>query len=352
MDAVASENLHSKIVFYRAGWWLFMLLVVGPAWYLASSVEGLSFLKAVSVIRSGLAGLHFPDFLGTLLAYPVTLLATLIPGSSALAFVVVYMFFSLGAFPIFALFFALIQPPGFRQMKARHDPDWEAKEKEGVVVASKIQPMRFRTFVVFLVLTTLAGEVVFGYNRHPLADNYIGDVYLIDAKNKQIPLHVKMKLDVIDSGLIYDRKPGVTGKALHIVFSGENTKVLKNLGISDQLFEDKQNEQFYAEGTCDIQKSENEGYRGGYIPSGGPLVESYRFKMAKSYGQQAQCPETLLLGVKDFDEMQFAISGISKDYLVVAELRRDSRISFMQRTIMRWRNSNNPNRFWRQFSGI
>lgn len=90
--AAKKQKLESKITFYRTGWFLFMVLVFGPAWYLASTVEGVSFSGSLDIISEGLGDLYFPSFLVSLLKYPITILATLIPGSSAFVFIVLALF--------------------------------------------------------------------------------------------------------------------------------------------------------------------------------------------------------------------------------------------------------------------
>lgn len=349
--AAEREKLESKIALYRCGWWLFMVLMVGPAWYLASTVEGVGFSKAVEIIRVGLYGLHFPDFLVSLVSYPVTVLATIIPGSSALLFAVMGLFFSYGAFFFAFLYFALVQPPNFYAMKSRLDPDWQAKEDEGVIVKPLARPVMFSGFIVFLLLTSLAGEVFYGYNRASIADDYTGTLFLYDAKGKKTPIDVNVKLAVIDPGMVYDRKPGVNSRSLHIEFDSKNEKslqALKRLGIDEKLFAENAKNLPYDNAVCSFTQGTSEHDVRGYT-FGTRLVRSYHIKNKNDDYDVVKCPTSMHFGVIDFDYAQFAIADISKSFIIVADLKRDSRISFIQRMIMGHRYDDNPRKFWDSF---
>lgn len=347
----AQEKLESKILFYRCGWWLFMVLMVGPAWYLASTVEGVGFSKAVEIIRDGLYGLHFPDFLVSLVSYPVTMLATLIPGSSALLFSVAALFVSYGAFFFAFLYFALVQPPNYYEMKAKLDPDWQVKEDAQWVVKPLARPVMFSGFIAFLLLTSLAGEVFYGYNRASVADDYTGTLFLLDRNDKKIPIDVDVKLAVIDPGRVFDRKPGVGSRSLHIEFDGKNEKAiqaLKRLGIDEKLFAENAKNLPYDNAVCSFTQGTVEKDVRGYTP-GTWLVRSYHIKNKNETYDLVKCPTSMHFGVVNFDNAQFAIADISKSFIIVADLKRDSRISFIQRMIMKHRYNEDPRKFWDSF---
>jgi hypothetical protein len=349
MDAVAKEKLDNKIVFYRTGWFLFMVLIVGPAWFVAPSIEGVPFAKSVGIVQSGLLiDLHFPQFLASLVSPFVTFLATFIPGSSSLLFLALAMVFSQGALVCTFLLFALVQPPKYDDIRTRLDPDWRAKENAGVISGPKIRPIRFATFMWFLLISSLVGDIFYGFYRNPIADNYVGEVFLVDGNKRKIPINAQIKLDVLDEGKIYDRRPGVHGRAFHIEFSGSGTKTLKGMGISDELFADKQQSQSYRYGTCEVNSSGTEGPRGGFLPHTW-FIQSSWYKMGKSYGQQVTCPEKLHLSIEDFDTVQFGISGVSKNHVVVAQLKRKTRLSPIQKGIMQSRYNDDPDRYFKGF---
>jgi hypothetical protein len=325
-----------KIMYYRVSWFLFMVLMVGPAWYLASTVEGVSFFQAVEIVKEGLYSLYFPGFLVSLAAYPVTVLATLIPGSGAIVLTVVALVFSVGSFFIAFVYFALVQPPNYKAMKAKYDPNWETKENAHIVVKPLARPVAFSGFIGFLLLTSVIGEFFFGYHRTPMADDYKGAVFLVDRNQKKIPMDVTVKVAVIDPGRVFDRKPGVSERSLHIEFSGKDLDVLKKLGIDDRLFAGNAGDLSYSQTTCSASQGTTQKNVPGYLP-GTFLLRSDHIKNLNYDANSVKCPESMHFGMEGYDEAQFAITDISKGYIVVAALERDSRISWIQRMIMHHR---------------
>ncbi|MQT93059.1 hypothetical protein [Pseudomonas helleri] len=69
---------------YRGIWALFMLLVVTPAFLLASTTELNSFHETSIRALILLQDLHVPYYLSLALEYPVAIVATILPGSSTL----------------------------------------------------------------------------------------------------------------------------------------------------------------------------------------------------------------------------------------------------------------------------
>lgn len=335
-----------KIMYYRITWFLFMVLMVGPAWYLASTVEGVSFSQAVGIIEEGLYSLHFPGFLVSLVAYPVTVLATLIPGSSAVVVTIVSLvFFHIGALLIAFVYFALVQPPNFNAMKGKYDRNWEARENENVVVKPLARSVSFSGFIVFLLLTSVAAEILFGYHRSPMADDFQGSVFLLDRNQKKIPMDATVKVAVIDPGHVFDRKPGVSERSLHLEFSGKDVDVLKKLGIDDRFFAGNAKDLAYSETACSASQGTTQKNVPGYVP-GTFLLRSDHIKNINVGAGGVICPESMHFGMESFDEAQFAITDIAKGYIVVAALERDSRISWIQRMIMKHRYGSAPRDFF------
>jgi hypothetical protein len=104
-----------KMSTYRTLWTLFAIFILTPAFILSSNVEGLSFGEARLAMVNDLMGFYFPQMLATLLSFPVTLMATLIPGSTALST-------AFGNFiwpwigPMTVLMFLVsIDPPGYKR---------------------------------------------------------------------------------------------------------------------------------------------------------------------------------------------------------------------------------------------
>jgi hypothetical protein len=341
-NAVAAEAakqqkvVNGKLLNYRSIWFMFMVLVFAPAWFLASSVEGISFGLAVDVVHAGLEGLYFPGWLASLVSYPVTAMATLIPGSSRSAYWAVYMVFSSFSVVIFFVYFMLVEPPNYRRMKFEADPLWEEKLLVKYPVPSKLRPVSFSSMIVFLILSSLFGEVVSGYNRDPLADTYVGSIYLIDKNRNETPLRATIKLDMIDPGYIYDRKPGVNTRSWHIEFSGEDLPMLKSIGIDEKFFKGNVDFDGYGSVVC----SASIGTAQYYVPSflGGTilLIRNHYVNAPDRYSDY-KCPENMHFGLENLNQGHFAIADISKKYIIAAKIERDSRFSWIQRKIMEYR---------------
>lgn len=100
---------------YRAVWMLLMVLVVAPAFMMASGMEGLDFHESVIFTRGTFHYFGFPDFIASILAYPVTVVATVIPGSSSLITMLGDFFVWQGLGVVFlVVFFINFEPPFYR----------------------------------------------------------------------------------------------------------------------------------------------------------------------------------------------------------------------------------------------
>lgn len=99
---------------YRAVWMLLMVFLVAPAFLMASGMEGVGFQEGASYTFMTLQAYGVPSFLAEWLAYPVTILATLIPGTSSLVAVMGDTIFT-GLGMIFLIaFLANVEPPFYR----------------------------------------------------------------------------------------------------------------------------------------------------------------------------------------------------------------------------------------------
>lgn len=103
---------------YRAVWMLVMVFIVAPAFIVASGMEGLDFEHSVTFTLITLQNYGAPYFLVSLIAYPVTVVATLIPGTSSLAvlFGDFFLWKGLGVVLLLA-FFINFEPPFYREVK-------------------------------------------------------------------------------------------------------------------------------------------------------------------------------------------------------------------------------------------
>lgn len=100
---------------YRVVWMLFLLIIVLPAFVMASGMEGLDFHEAALFTLRTLEAYGLPHLFSVVIGYPVTVVATLLPGtSSMMAWVGDFIWKGLGVF-FLALFFITFEPPFYRK---------------------------------------------------------------------------------------------------------------------------------------------------------------------------------------------------------------------------------------------
>jgi hypothetical protein len=103
---------------YRTIWTLFVILILAPAFINASSVEGLIFSEARIHMVGILMNYLLPESIASILSYPVTALATLLPGTSSVSTAFGNFIWPwIGQLVVF-LFLITIDPPFY---KAEHE---------------------------------------------------------------------------------------------------------------------------------------------------------------------------------------------------------------------------------------
>jgi hypothetical protein len=211
--------------------------------------------------------------------------------------------------------------------------------------------MKRRSFTEGLVLVgifVLLAELFYGFYRDTLPDTYTGDVYLVtvkDGRQVNTPLGAKLKLDVVETGYVYDRRIGVDGSGVRMEFSGENLDVLRKLGVSPQMINHDGREIPFADAYCrtsGVTYQTHAGLFGGHQE----YYKGVEFDYAKAFnlkfgkGESLKCG-VVHLGVLNFDELQFAMDELNPKGYIFADLKRESHISWFQRTIMALRFSRN-----------
>lgn len=209
--------------------------------------------------------------------------------------------------------------------------------------------MRRRTFsegVALLIVFWVLAEILFGFVRDPIADTYTGKVFVVtsSATGTQVitPLQAQMKLDVVDKGFVYDRRPGVHRDGVRIQLTGGDLDILARYGIPAEMINADGSHRPFAKSFCEVksvdarrQASFFAGYKIGYDG----WVTSYPMAYHLSFWNlpgELNCGSGHL-GIVDFNTVQFALDKTSTHGFIVATLTRDSHISFIQRMIMRLR---------------
>jgi hypothetical protein len=349
--SATQKEAEGRLALYRCTWFVFMVFVFAPAWMWASSVEGVSFDLALGIVKTELNMFACPDVLANVLKYPITVLATIIPGSSRFALFPLLMF--MGSYSLLAAFvyFALVRPPFYREMKLKADILWEIKEEAKWVVKPKFKGyVTFGGMVWFILWSSLIGEVMFGFLRPSTADSYEGNVYLLDRQNHHVPLNVTLKLDIISPGVVFDVKPGVYQRSMHIKFEGKDLAVLQKLGIDPAFFGENVDKDGYGTVVCDANDGGRSYDTAGYSPYHSLAVSEW-YKNTNGFSHRDyKCPKEIRFGMEDLTVGQFAIADISRDYIIVADITRQTRWSPIQYWIMQSRYHSDTSHFYKNKS--
>jgi hypothetical protein len=209
--------------------------------------------------------------------------------------------------------------------------------------SNAIKETKFSNAIKFLVVYWICAEGILGFVRDPIADTYTGNVYLVtnkDGHTYNTPLKAKLKLDVVDNGYVFDRRPGVTGDGIRMEFTGDDLEVLKRYGIPAEMINGDGRDMAFAESFCQISKVGVEKYGnyfggslGDYTLSRASYAAAFHLGFGKPQPGVINCGKAHL-GVLDFNKLQFAMDDLNPDGYIFADLRRDSHISFVQRMVM------------------
>lgn len=344
----------SKLDGWNAAWAFFMILIFTPAFLLSTTVEGVSFHTALNLVGGQLMGWGFPHFMAVVMVWPVTILATLIPGSST--WLLGPLLMSMGSMPwlmviVGGLFFFQFEMPYYRHLKDKIDPGCIEREESRIIIRAKMRPRPFAGLMVFLVVFGLSGEIIYGvWGRDAFADDFEGKVYLVNSKNQSFPLDATLRMSFIDPGrFVFDRKPGMYNQSIHLEFSSQSAQDierLKRLGVSSRMFkgQTEEDERGYTSNMCEIKSAgvskEYRAYTGKYMTG---EASSFHYEIGKSYDSgDVDCPKNMHMLIGSFNHVQFAIDRVNPEWMIVADMERDSRFGWLQRQILKYRFGSNP----------
>lgn len=157
-------------------------------------------------------------------------------------------------------------------------------------------------------------------------------------------------MSFIDPGrFVFDRKPGVYDQSIKLEFSSTSAVEigrLKALGVAPRMFEGKTEEDQYgyAANLCRIKKAgvskSYQAYTGDYLMG---EKSSFHYEMDKADdASDVNCPKQMHMLTSSFNHVQFAIDGVNPEWMIVADMERDSRFGWLQRQILHYRFNSNP----------
>lgn len=182
--------------------------------------------------------------------------------------------------------------------------------------------------VVFWVIA----EVVMGFVRNPLDDQFKGKVAIINGA-KANHIDATMTLDMLDSGFLINKRPGIAETGVRLTFDGKDVPTLNALGLPNNFVESEKRWQ-YKSGFCQLTGVRTDPLSNGLNPENLHTQRAKLTFVSKGDGCMA-----FNVAISDFDHVEFTIykPGLYPNGVIYASLDRDSRLSLIQRTIMRMR---------------
>lgn len=202
--------------------------------------------------------------------------------------------------------------------------------------------MKSRTFkqaVCILLAFWFCVEVYWGFSRSPIDDRWTGDVSVVNVFTPA-KLDATMTMDLIAPGFVMNRRPDVDKPGARFSFEGAQADVIRKLGVPAAFFENPESWKF-SQGFCALKFEKHRGSGASWING----HEDVRKVAVMDYESNTADCFNFELGVVDFDHIEFMIvkpgqsitNRESLKNVVFVELKRDSRVSFIQRMIMRAR---------------
>lgn len=206
-----------------------------------------------------------------------------------------------------------------------------------------IKKRTFKQAASVLVGFWVIAEVVLGFVRNPLDDQFTGSVGIING-SKIANVDATMTLDMLEKGFTINKRPEIYNTGVRLTFDGKDVATLTSLGLPNQFVENQDRWQ-YQQGFCELNGVKTEGAG----PSANPEKPSMQRGVLTFTSSSEGCMP-FVVAITDFDHIEFSTYqrgySFERKNVVYASLERDSRLSLIQRTIMRMRFdswvSNNP----------
>lgn len=202
---------------------------------------------------------------------------------------------------------------------------------------------KFGSAVAILIAFWVLSDIVLGFVRNPLDDQFTGSVGIING-SKIANVDATMTLDMLEKGFTINRRPGIYNTGVRLTFEGKDAATLTALGLPNKFVENEDSWQ-YKQGFCELNGVKTDSAGAGLNPENRKM---HHGELTFTSSTEGCMP--FIVALTDFDHIEFATYQRGYEFdrknVVYASLERDSRVSFIQRTIMRMRFdswvSNNP----------
>ncbi len=198
-----------------------------------------------------------------------------------------------------------------------------------------ISSRTFGSAAALLIFFWVISDIWMGFARNPIDDHWTGAVSIING-NTRVPVDATMELDMLDSGWFINQRPGTDNRAgARLTFDGKGVSVLQRLGLSD-VFLASESRTKYKQGFCEMTS---------FYQSNRELAYDRELhvlqKPSINFTSEGEGCFPFKVSIHDFDRMEFAVDKPGyrpkPNGVIYAYLERDSRVSFIQRFIMRMR---------------
>jgi hypothetical protein len=195
-----------------------------------------------------------------------------------------------------------------------------------------IKKRTFKQAASALVVFWVIAEVVMGFIRNPIDDRFTGSVAIING-TKAKHIDSTMTLDMLDSGFLINKRREIYETGVRFTFEGKDVPALNALGLRNN-FVTSEDHWRYSDGFCQLTGVKTDSLSMGLNPENRHFQRGILTFESKGDGCMA-----FNVAITDFDHIEFTTykRGLYPDGVIYASLDRDSRLSFIQRTIMRMR---------------
>lgn len=190
----------------------------------------------------------------------------------------------------------------------------------------------FSSAAAILIAFWVLADIVMGFVRNPLDDRFTGSVAIINGA-KANHIDATMTLDMLEKGFTINKRPDIDNTGVRFTFDGNDVPALNALGLQNNFVE-SENRWQYKEGFCELNGVKTDSLAMGLNPENTHVQRAKLTFTSSGVGCMA-----FNVAITDFDHIEFSTyrPGIMPSGVIYASLERDSRLSLIQRTIMRMR---------------
>jgi hypothetical protein len=191
---------------------------------------------------------------------------------------------------------------------------------------------KFSSAAAILVAFWVLSDIVFGFVRNPLDDQFTGSVGIVNRLTIE-HIDATMTLDMLEKGFMINTRPDIYNTGVRLTFDGKDAATLTAMGLPNNFVESEDRWKYH-QGFCELNGVRTNPQSNGLNPENWHTQRALLTFTSSGEGCMA-----FNVAITDFDHIEFSTyqPGLVSKNVVYASLERDSRLSLIQRTIMRMR---------------